>query len=289
MKAEDLKLPKWLKLVKNDLGIGQGDGGDGDPDDVTLLLDGAIGFDKDTQTGNSAEHFGRVLGNLKDHRVHLLINSLGGRVDQGVAMCNHVAAHGNVHTYNIGYAASAGALVHQAGAHRVMMPGSMLMIHPVHGGLNVEGDADDIEKQTEQYVKVLRASNESIVNMLADRTGNSKKAIRDMMDDTTAMGPDEAKQHGFCDEVGDVSPSWNELGFTPYNLSDPVYFAFKNFRGPKEIRNSGGAVGENNQNKESKTTVMKILIAALASAGLLPSADMTDETAIVNAFRTQND
>ena len=258
-----LTLPEWLKLIKGDFN---------DSEPVDLLLAEPIGFDPKTYTGVSSNAFGQTLAGIpKAKTVNLLINCLGGSIPEGMAMHNMIMARGNVNTCVIGYAASMGAVIFQAGVKRQMMPGTMLAIHPAQG--SPSGSADEIEEQVEGLRKV----NDTIVALFSNRTKLSKKKVSDMMDAVTYMDPDEALENGFCDEVIESSPAWNDLAkFRPSDM--------KNFRQLTNSMKVGGG-GETTNNNKQKT--MKSLTAALAAVGLLPSAELTDEAAIVSAFQNK--
>lgn len=263
-------LPEWLKLVKGDM-----DGDDDEP--VDLMLTEKIGYDPAKMEGISSTRFGMVLGSIRKTKViNLLINTLGGDYDAGTAIHNMVMARGNVNTVVIGFAASMGAIIAQAGAKRKMMPGTMMILHPVQGGGS--GSYQDIE----QAAEVTKQAHNSIVNLLSNRTGQSKKKIAEMMGKVTAMDPNEAKDLGFCDEVIESNDAWNDLSkeanLQPRNLLDFVRHLTGSFSG-RTADDNIKPPQEDNRNK-----VMKTLVASLAKFKLLPSADLTDEPAIVTNF-----
>lgn len=258
-----MKLPDWLKLVRGDL---EKD----DDGEVDMLLAEPIGFDPATFSGMSAREFAHTLGGIpKQKTVNLLINTLGGNCNEGIAMHNFIAARGKVNTVVVGYAASMGAIIAQAGTVRRMMPGTMMIIHNPFS--TVEGDYREAERGAE----TLKQLRDSFVDLLASRTKQGKRAVAEMMDDETWMSPQEAKRLGFCDEVIEGSEAWNTIA-----MPAPAVVA-KTFRQFGCLRNEAAAdVGKQTQ----KPKHMKLLIAALAAARLLPSADMSDEGACVSAF-----
>jgi ATP-dependent Clp endopeptidase proteolytic subunit ClpP len=263
-----MKVLPWLKIINGNLE---------DDKPVDLLLDGSIGFNEKTGKGVSAKAFIDYLGAIKPEKeINLLINTLGGAIDEGTAMYNSVLARGNVNTIVVGYAASMGSVIAQAGVKRVMMPGTMMIIHNPQGAM--EGDSKDMAWQA----NALSKAKTNIVNIYHDRSGMSKKKISDMMDETTVMTPEEAEEAGFCDEVADGSPMWNSLEVrAPKNTLQSVLRTVGSFNNRVE---EGEGEDRNKQTKDQKT--MKTLTAALAAAGLLPSADMTDEATIVTTLNT---
>lgn len=252
--------PDWLRLIKGNI---EAD----DEEPVDILLAEPIGFDPATYRGMSSKEFGYALNSIsKKKPVRLLINSLGGSHDEGVAIHNMTLARGNVTTCVIGYAASAAATIFQAGKVRQMMPGTMMVIHnPMN---EVSGDHRDMRKLADrvEQVKV------SLVDLLSSRTGQSKKKISDMMDETTMMDPKDAKEMGFCDEVVDGSATWNDLAkeVSP----SKALTAFLQLTGSV----AKGAAADTTKNQADEPQ-MKSLLAALVAAGLIDAADTTDEQA----------
>lgn len=262
-----MTLPPWMQVVRGNW--------DNDEDDepVDFLLAEPIGFDQNSFTGMSSDYFGRVLNSIKKSKVvNLLINTGGGRVDDGVAMYNMVRARGNVNTVVIGSAASMGAVLFQAGANRKMMKGTMLMIH--NPMISADGDV----KAMEMAMEILEKCKDSLVNILHDRSGIGKKEISAMMDATTYMTAEEAKKNGFADEVIDGSDAYNKLtgGFA----------ALKNFQRRSAPIMFGAGTAENPV-PGGEENQMKLITNSLASLGLISSAGLTDEGAIVNELSTK--
>lgn len=194
-----MNLPNWLSLVKGSL--------DETPGEVTMLLHEPIGFNKADGSGISSRMFGESLAGIHPSKnVTIDINTLGGKVDDGLAMANMVSARGNVTTRVVGYAASMGAIIHQAGAKRIMLPGTMLVVHNPQAELG-NGDYRDAN-QKGSFLKQVR---DSLAGMLAKRSGQKIETINDMMDKTTALSPEDAKRLGFCDEIGDGIPAFGEM------------------------------------------------------------------------------
>ncbi len=250
-------LPEWIKLLKGDLKTDDGD--------VDMLISEPIGFDPETFSGMDAKSFGYALASVpKGKKVNLMINTLGGLISEGVTMYNMILARGNVNTTVIGYAASIGAVIFQAGNKRTMMPGTMCLIHDPMSG--AQGTASEVAAVA-ATLKVLKSN---IVDLLASRTGQGKKAIAEMMTATTAMGPSEALKLGFCDEVIDGSPAWNDI-----NPSRLLNFSQQ----LASTRMSAIAGGGSPPKTENTETHMQKLMQMLARLKLIPSADLTDEAA----------
>src|SRR5678815_2239212 len=85
--ANFMKFPSWLTVVEGNLAD--------DSKEVTVLLAEPIGEDW-TGEGMSSRSFGEALNAIPRHKkITIDINSLGGRVDDGMAMHNMIVARGN--------------------------------------------------------------------------------------------------------------------------------------------------------------------------------------------------
>jgi ATP-dependent protease ClpP protease subunit len=251
-----MELPEWLKLIKGSLD-------DGD-EEVDLLMCEPVGYDPETYTGMSSRRFGEILAYVpKKKKINLQLNTLGGFVNEGVAMHNLIVARGNVDVVVIGYAASMGAIIMQAGQKRTMMPGTMVLIHPVAGGT----DTDEGKKIKEVLTK-------NLVDILAKRTGNRRSVIAKLMEETCAMGPEEAKKMGFCDEIGEGAPATNSVDALR------LFNTFQQLAGATNRVGSVGKQGGEPANEEQQDNTMKELLKLLAKLKLVGSADVTEDQAI---------
>jgi len=255
------KLPDFFKLIK-------GDWEADNEEPVDILFSDSVGQDANGR-GISAYAFGQGLMAVPRKKpINLLINSMGGSVAEGTAMCSMVASRGNVTTCVIGWAASMGAILSQSGVKRKMMPGTMLVIHNPWGDPGA-GDYRAMEQKAEQYKQV----RDNMVEFLAEKTGNSKKKIADMMDAETMLTPEQCKELGFCDEVVNGDPVWNSI-----EKPSPL----------KALKNLAGQTNPPSTEQEPQNkTKMKNIVAKLAMLNLLPTSDMNDEGAIVNALETR--
>jgi ATP-dependent Clp endopeptidase proteolytic subunit ClpP len=226
---------------------------------VTIMLCQAIGTE--AEGGMTSKGFGEILSYIPAKKeVKMLLDCPGGYVSMGTAIYNMIRARGNVDVCVIGCAASMGAVILQAGRKRTMMTGSFMMIHdPEFGDGKTEG---------------LDVIKNGLVDILAQRSGMRRDSVSKLMSKTTYMGPEEAKKNGFCDSVEDSAR--NEYAPTPEDT----------FRICQAINNLSHKPAEPDDAKKEKPK-MKTLIAAMASCALLPSADMSDEAAIVREFNTR--
>ena len=134
-----------------------------------------------------------VRGGLEVH-----INSAGGDVFDGVAIKNAIEAHpGRVTTVVDGLAASIASVIAQAGAERVMQPGSMMMIHDAFAGC--VGDAAEFESMA----ATLNAVSDNIAAQYAARAGGTPEQWRAVMRGEAWYTAEEAVAAGLADRVGD--------------------------------------------------------------------------------------
>lgn len=132
--------------------------------------------------------------------VEIEINSPGGSVFAGSEIYTALKAHkGSVTVDIVGLAASAASVIAMAGKKIRMSPTAQMMIHNVsaHGA----GDYRDLAHLS----AVLRQANETIANAYRLKTGKSQEELLSMMDEEKWFTPQQAKEHGFIDEILFVS------------------------------------------------------------------------------------
>jgi len=105
-------------------------------------------------------------------RINIWINSPGGRITDGMAMINTIRnSKKDVHTYNLGLAASMGAVLLISGKTVHAPADSIVMIHNALGG--VIGNKQEIR----DYADMLEVYELAIVKMIAGKTGQSEGDI----------------------------------------------------------------------------------------------------------------
>lgn len=128
--------------------------------------------------------------------IELEVNSPGGYVFAGMEIYNRLKMYsGNVTAIVMSIAASAASLIICAADTVRMSPVSQLMIHRAHSW--TEGDANDMYKTADDLAKL----DESIANAYIDKTGMGRDEVLKMMDVTTWLGAEEAKEKNFADEI----------------------------------------------------------------------------------------
>jgi len=273
MKVTKTNFPNWLKLLKGSIE-------QDDDEAVDVLLAEPIGetFDKETwqKSGVSSKAFGDSLNQIPRKKpVNLLINTLGGRVDEGVAMHNMILARGNVTTCVIGFAASMGAVIFQGGSTRKMMPGTSLVFHNPQN--SSQGDYRDMENSA----VVLKQMKDNLVSIISARSGLSNKRVSDLMDTLpfASFGPEDALELGLCDEIIQHPDAWNDLAIV--KASNVYNFVNAQKQVPKmEIVNDAQTLKQ--QQKKMKLTD------ALARLKVISSADLNDDEATIQAEKYLN-
>ena len=138
------------------------------------------------------------LDTLKNkNSIKVRINSIGGDLEAGVAIYNRLKELKNVTTVIDGLAASAAGLVFQAGSTRKIYESGQFMAHGASVGLCGYHNIQDLDKIRNRLV----AANEQVVNIFAERTGNSKTKLKHMVGSETWLTGQAVVDEGFADEV----------------------------------------------------------------------------------------
>ena len=140
----------------------------------------------------------------KNQEIQLYINSPGGYVSDGLAIYDTMQyLTCDVATYCIGQAMSMGALLLTAGTKgkRFALPHARVMLHQPSGG--VGGTAADIERHTEEILKLRREMSE----IISLHTGQSVERVEEDSDRDFFLSANEAKAYGLVDEV--IQPTTN--------------------------------------------------------------------------------
>jgi ATP-dependent Clp endopeptidase proteolytic subunit ClpP len=154
-----------------------------------------IGADSFWGGGVSAADFRQALADVKG-ALEVHINSAGGDVFDGIAIAEAIRDRkGPVTTVVDGLAASIASVIAQAGAKRVMAPGSMLMVHDAWGA--AQGNAAELAKMASTLDQV----SANLASVYAARSGRTAGEWRDAMRDETWFTADEAVNAGLADEV----------------------------------------------------------------------------------------
>ena len=129
--------------------------------------------------------------------IEFYINSPGGSVSAGLALfdvINTISAP--VNTTCVGMAASMGAILLAGGTGtRAALPHSRIMLHQVSSGFR--GTSADMRIQVAETNKL----EDQLFQILADKTGKTKKQIAKDCDRDYYMSAGEALEYGIIDQV----------------------------------------------------------------------------------------
>ncbi|KAG8469917.1 hypothetical protein KFE25_006372 [Diacronema lutheri] len=135
--------------------------------------------------------------------IHLYVNSPGGSVIAGLAMCDtmgHISSE--VATINVGMSASMASFILGAGERgkRLALPHSRVMIHQPMGGS--QGQAEDIKMEAKQILKI----KETLVTMYAQMTGQTRERIIKDLSRDNYMSAQQALEYGLIDKIVELQP-----------------------------------------------------------------------------------
>ncbi len=134
--------------------------------------------------------------------VTLFINSPGGDVGSGLAVYDTIRLMRSPVTAVVtGIAASMGSLIFLAcpKGNRLMLPSSKIMIHDCSWGKHEMGGKKPHEVQ--QELEQLKATNERLVGIIAERTGRTVEEVADVTRFDTYYDAEEAIEFGLASAV----------------------------------------------------------------------------------------
>lgn len=169
-----------------------------DDDSRTLYLNGIIAgndtwFDDDV---TPAVFKAELEGDSSNDPVTVWIDSTGGDLFAAAEIYNALKEYKGKVTVKIGsIAASAASVIAMSGDEIFISPVGQILIHNP-STLSV-GDSNEMRRAAE----MLDSVKSSIINAYQRRTGMSRAALSQMMDNSHFMDADEAIEKGFCDGV----------------------------------------------------------------------------------------
>ena len=166
-------------------------------DDITIEIRGEIGG----SWWNDGVTYNKVAAQLKDavngkKKVKVKINSLGGDVDEALAIYELLLSMGDrVTTECYGRCASAATIIAMGGHTRLMSRYALFLVHKCWS--DVVGN----ENVLEEVLDFQRAINDRLAQIYIDRTGSSEESIKELMNrfngDGAWLNVDEAMEYGF--------------------------------------------------------------------------------------------
>ena len=137
-------------------------------------------------------------GEDPDKPISFYINSPGGDMLAMFGIYDAMQFLGPpIHTVCVGQAASAAAVLLAAGApgNRAALPNARVLIHQPHGG--AQGQSVDMEIAVREMV-VMR---ERMIDILAERTNQTRKRISTDIDRDYILRGEDAVKYGLVDEI----------------------------------------------------------------------------------------
>jgi ATP-dependent Clp protease, protease subunit len=134
-----------------------------------------------------------------DRAISLYINSPGGSLTAMTAIYDTMSyIRPDVHTFCLGQAASAAAVLLAAGTpgRRSVVPNSRVLIHQPSTGL-VQGQASDLEIHAAEVTRMRR----QLEAVLAEHTGQSLDRIHDDIERDLILTAEEAVAYGIADSL----------------------------------------------------------------------------------------
>ncbi|MBI4718366.1 MAG: ATP-dependent Clp protease proteolytic subunit [Planctomycetes bacterium] len=137
--------------------------------------------------------------------VHLYVNSPGGTVSAGLAIYDTMQfLRCDVATYNVGLAASMGAIILCGGAKgkRYLLPNSRTLLHqPLIGGV-MQGSATDLSIEAEEIIRLRKL----LYNIISSRSGKPVAQVEKDCDRNKWLDAPECVAYGLADRILERMP-----------------------------------------------------------------------------------
>lgn len=173
------------------------------PQEAIIDIDGEIGWvneEGEWNTTSAIKSKLREISELNTKKIIVNINSLGGFVDDGLAIHDVLASHNaEIETRVIGMTASAATVIAQAGNKRTMSDNALYLIHQAWG-MAIGNSTDMLALASD-----LETIDGRLLNIYVKRSGKSEKEIKALMQENAGGGKwidaSEAKAYGLIDEL----------------------------------------------------------------------------------------
>lgn len=141
--------------------------------------------------------------------IHVYINSPGGSVSAGLAVYDTMQyLRCDVATYNVGLAASMGAVIFSGGekGKRCLLPNARTLLHqPMIGGV-MQGSATDLSIEAEEIIRLRKV----IYEIISSRSGRDIKQVEKDCDRNKWLDAKETIEYGLGDQILERMPSPKE-------------------------------------------------------------------------------
>lgn len=137
--------------------------------------------------------------------VHVYINSPGGSISAGLSVYDTMQyLRCDVSTYNVGLAASMGAVILCGGTKgkRFLLPNSRTLLHqPLIGGV-LEGSATDLSIEAEEIVRLRKV----LYEIISARTGKAVEEVEENCDRNKWLDAKGTIEYGLADTILERMP-----------------------------------------------------------------------------------
>jgi ATP-dependent protease ClpP protease subunit len=255
------------------------------PNSVEILIHGVIGKSYWDEDAVSGKQFAETLNAIPEGtKITLSIDSDGGSVPDGIVIYNAIKRRAKDIVARIdGWAASIASLFPLAANEVVSSPGSQWFMHkPWTDVFGADEDAL-LERAAE-----LKKSGEDMAALYAAETGKTPEECMETMKKRTWFSAQEAVTWGLADRVEGSSVAMASADIRGRMARLAEFYGMKGLT-VDESRNDFTAVvpQEKPANKaeanQTKKEDMKALMALLATAGIVASAEANDEQAVASA------
>lgn len=130
-------------------------------------------------------------------KITVVINSCGGEIDSGLAICDMIEGAGNTITICMGKAFSAAALILASGKKRYALTHSRTMIHKPH----FEGGIDGRLENLQSAQALLAERNECMCRYLAEKCGKTYEEVEKAVEFDHYFSGEDSVEFGIIDDV----------------------------------------------------------------------------------------
>lgn len=128
----------------------------------------------------------------------VFMNTPGGSIENGYAIFDAIRFTQNpVTVVGFGGVMSMGAIIMQAADLRLMAPKARFMVHTGNAGFDGEVDSDKLISIGEEMAGI----RDRFIEILAERSGQAVKKVREWVLKETYLSAEEAFAHGFVDGI----------------------------------------------------------------------------------------
>lgn len=237
-----------------------------------IIVDGFIGDSWDDNSKTYSTGFRNALNSIPETvAVTVGINSPGGAIDDGLAIFNAIKDRGGVTVRVDGYALSIASLILQAGAVRIVPESALVMEHdPWSVAI---GNSRDMRKNAD----VLDKHRDVIADVMAGRSRRRREDVLRAMEEETWYTGAEAVAAGIADQSTSDAAQFKQFDASKFRKVPKALAAFAVDKISAVVPQENPATkAEANQTKKED---MKALMALLATAGIVASAEANDEQA----------